>query len=188
MDPDGSLSAPPPIIPFLDGDEVGVARTLGGPRTLQITNVQSAADLADPLILASLPYPVIDAIPGGVLDAADDWINLVTGEILCGPNRRSDTVAAGTDRQVIPRGTACAGALSVAVSAPDSMLSQGTLASAQQSNDAGPVRNNEQDQTGYEDSFGASTHRFQYAFQWLVLEHAPGVAGARDEPLVWERQ
>jgi hypothetical protein len=188
MDPDGSLSVPPPAVPLLDGDEVGVARTLGGPRTQQVSNADSGADLSSPLLLASLPYPVMDAIPGGALDTADDWINLATGEILCGPNRRSDTLAFGTDLQVVPRGTPCAGTLSVAISSPEGILSRGTLAAAQHSNDAGPVRNNEQDQTGYEDSFGASSDRFQYAFQWLVLEHGSAAAGASDEPLVWERE
>jgi len=128
---------------------------------------------------------VMDSIPGGALDAADDWINLITGEVLCGPNRRSDTVALGMDLQVIPRGTPCAGVLSVAVSSLDGSLSRETLAAAQHSNDAGPVRNNEQDQTGYEDSFGASSDRFQYAFQWLVLEQGPIVSSAGDFPLVW---
>ena len=74
----------------------------------------------------------------------------------------------------------------MAVTGLNGVLSQQTLTAAQQSRTSGPVRNNEQDQTGYEDTFGASTDKFQFAFQWMIIEGAVGSMGFTVEDILWE--
>ncbi len=189
LDPDDSLD--PGGVPVLTGDEVGVARTLGGPRTQQVINVCQdpilpCGDYLDPQVLAALPHPLLDSIPGGDFNENDDWLDIVNGTVLCGPNERADTAAAGGDLQSIAQGTGCPDASSVVVTGTGGVLSSLTLASAQQSRVSGPVRNNEQDQTGYEDTFGASTDKFQFAFQWMIIEGAAGSMGFTVDDIVWE--
>jgi hypothetical protein len=171
----------------LTGDEMGLARTLGPGATRLVTTVFPPVPTPD---LDLHAFPEADSNIGSPgFQIRDDRINVANQTVVCGPNLRADTAkdATSDDVQTTALGATCGSAATVVIS-PGTNLTLDSLEQAQLSDESGPVRNREQDETGYEDAFGKAGDRFQYGFQWLVVENgAPAMGFTVDDVVIeWD--
>jgi len=169
----------------LTGDEMGLARTLGPGALRTMETVFPPVPTPD---LDLHPFPEADSNGGSPgFQIRDDRVNVANQTVVCGPNLRADTVrdATSDDVQTTALGTICGSAATVVIS-PGTNLTLDSLEQAQLSDETGPVRNREQDETGYEDAFGKAGDRFQYGFQWLVVEGGAAAMGFTADDIVIE--
>jgi hypothetical protein len=170
----------------LTGDEMGLARTLGPGATRLMTTVFPPVPTPD---LDLHAFPEADSNIGSPgFQVRDDRIDIANQTVVCGPNLRADTAkdATSDDVQSTLLGTICAGGAGQIVISPGANLTLDSLEQAQLSDQSGPVRNREQDETGYEDAFGKAGDRFQYGFQWLVVEGGATAMGFTVDDVVIE--
>jgi len=169
----------------LTGDEMGLARTLG-PGVSRFMETVFPPVLTPDLDLHA--FPEADSNGGSPgFQSRDDRIDVANQTVVCGPNLRADTTkdATSDDVQATALGVICATVATVVIS-PGANLTLDSLAQAQLSDESGPVRNREQDETGYEDAFGKAGDRFQYGFQWLVVEGGTPAMGFTVDDVVIE--